>query len=248
MIQQKLKDFKQNDIFSEINFVQIYQESVEAFFSAKKITLPCCGSEVTNDVIRPVSYKKDNNEKRIIKYGTYKRKLNFIDVWLTRQSNNKIVAHVKEFSLNIQRVACLSDGCRDTGRAPKTHALFFDIFVPYCRITVQGAIALFYYYSYSKKSVGAIAAEIGIDESVLRYCIKWVKKYFPHIFDTPKIMKYNLRKVAKDIANKLINEYDYCYDKCIKLLKRSLFRNRHSPPNSMYLIPDTIEIFNYQHM
>ena len=171
-------------------------------------------------------------------YGSYVRKMTITDVRRVIDPNGKVhwvEEEVKE--LKIQRIICH----HEEERIVRTHALLFQLFVPYEHYSLRAILYYVMLYSQSRnKSVVCFCAENGIEVDTFYRWMHWLKEHAPDLLNIGIWAEKKTSDLCRRFIEMIEADYTEAYKKVVDRFQCSFFQSHESPANSERLSGEPI--------
>ena len=195
----------------------MYKRMVELAQTRKLpgIIMSCCGTHCT-----------DGSDYSL--FGKYTRRKPIIDVRYDESAGRTVVETVENFE--IQRVICH----HEDGKL-RTHALLFDLLVPYKHYSVRAVLHYIMMFAQGNNTISGFCAkhELNIDE--FNSWIKWVKTHIPDLLNIGLSAIKNTVELCKQFIELLDKNYYGTYKRLVETYHRSLFQIHKTFANSKRL-------------
>ena len=200
------------------DLAKLYESLITAFAARQilKLIMPCCGTYCT-----PCDYTL---------YGHYTRQKGITDVTLTYSAGKPVWHIVNIEGFKIQRIRCLhEDGMY------RTHALLFDMLVPYGHYTLRAILYYIMLFSQGKNTVVGFCARHCLDVETYYRWLNWIKTYGPDLMGIGNTSVTNKADLCLRFIDLLKNDFLSVYKHAAEQFRRVLFQTHATHRNSVRL-------------
>ena len=212
MISQPKPNFKITDkVFLSISLEEYYEALKRATRTGRidkaMLIMPCCLLMIIKDIVL---------------YGTYLR--SYVDIQLV---DGEYV--VKKGIIAVQRILC-----RESGH---THALLFNVFIPYQKYTLRYVLYRLKEYFESGDTIEQFCLKYDQEFSptTMYKWLEWMRDNLSTLTEMGIVKEWKQRKETyRQFVAQFCSETAYMICRCLKSTNRTLFQRHKSPPNTDY--------------
>ena len=249
-----------NQFLNKSNIDMLYFCIIEKFSSITEIYNKVLALVLSNRVVRIGCPKCGSLCMDFTLHGYYSRGVIDLvpcldekgNILLDNDGNVVFKDHLQKedrISLNVARIKCKEDG--------STHALLFNLVVPYKQYSIRYIVYQLYQMIHSGESVEAWCNKHGVSEKNMYKWVKWLEEKIPLLqqlglipemdqindSDNPGEKGHEDESVNSNVKNRsylgtviqwIYTHTEQFYRAALKLFNRVIFQEHKSPPNTVH--------------